>query len=62
MTPQDDYDGPWKEALEVYPPEIIAFCFPDAHRDIDWARGYEVEGQGAPTRRAGQRARRAGRR
>lgn len=32
-SPPDDYDSPWKEALERY--------FPEAHEDIDWSRGYE---------------------
>lgn len=37
----DDYDSPWKELLEQYFPEFMAFFFPDAHTDIDWAQGYE---------------------
>ncbi|MFN8516097.1 MAG: hypothetical protein U0841_26620 [Chloroflexia bacterium] len=32
MTPSDDYDGPWKETLEAYLPEIIAFFFPEIPR------------------------------
>lgn len=36
-----DYDSPWKEALERYFPEFMAFFFPDAHADIDWDRGYD---------------------
>ena len=34
MTRPDDYDGPWKEALEAYLPEIIAFFFSETNRDI----------------------------
>jgi len=41
MTTDTDYDSPWKEALELYFPEFLALCFPEAHREIDWARGYE---------------------
>lgn len=41
MTPPDDYDGPWKEALEAYLPEIIAFFFPQMYRDIAWERGHQ---------------------
>jgi hypothetical protein len=26
----DDYDSPWKDAVERYFPEFIAFYFPDA--------------------------------
>jgi hypothetical protein len=39
--PQDDYDSPWKEALERYFAAFMAFFFPQAHADIDWARGHE---------------------
>lgn len=39
--PPADYDGPWKEVLEVYLPEVLAFFFPAAHADIDWAAGYQ---------------------
>jgi hypothetical protein len=41
MTTYTDYDSPWKEALELYFPEFLALCFPEAHSEIDWARGYE---------------------
>jgi hypothetical protein len=36
-----DYDNPWKEALERYFPEFMAFFFADADADIDWRRKYE---------------------
>ncbi|MCC6446395.1 MAG: cytosolic protein [Armatimonadetes bacterium] len=36
-----DYDSPWKEALERYFPDFMAFFFPLAHADIAWASGYE---------------------
>lgn len=39
--PPSDFDGPWKEALDVYLPEILAFLFPDASAGIDWSRRYE---------------------
>lgn len=41
MDTPDDYDSPWKEAVESYFPEFIAFYFPDASRQINWARGHE---------------------
>jgi len=41
MDSPDDYDSPWKEAVESYFPEFIEFYFPDAHRQIDWACGYQ---------------------
>jgi hypothetical protein len=37
----DEYDSPWKEALERYFPAFLAFFFPEAHAGIDWSRGYE---------------------
>lgn len=40
-TTNDDFDSPWKDVLEIYFEEFMAFFFPDAHRDIDWSRGYE---------------------
>jgi len=39
-TPADQYDTPWKEAVERYFPEFMAFYFPEASRQIDWSRGY----------------------
>jgi hypothetical protein len=36
----DDYDSPWKEAIEHYFPEFMAFYFPDAAVQIDWSQGY----------------------
>ena len=41
MDAPDDYDSPWKEAVESYFPEFIEFYFPEASRQIDWARGYQ---------------------
>ncbi|WNV05376.1 hypothetical protein RP726_02935 [Candidatus Methylospira mobilis] len=35
----DDYDSPWKTAVEQYFPEFMAFYFPDARIKIDWAKG-----------------------
>ncbi len=33
----DHYDSPWKEAVEHYFPEFIAFYFPEAYAQIDWS-------------------------
>ena len=38
---RDDYDTPWKEALERYLPDFLALLFPQAHAGIDWSQGYE---------------------
>ena len=40
-TPPSDYDSPWKEALESYFPQFMAFFFPDIDAQIDWQRGWE---------------------
>jgi hypothetical protein len=39
--PQTDFDSPWKEVLDHYFEPCIAFFFPQAHGDINWARGFE---------------------
>ena len=36
----DNYDTPWKEAIEHHFPEFMAFYFPQAHSQIDWQKGY----------------------
>jgi hypothetical protein len=36
----DDYDSPWKEILEHFFQQFMAFFFPVAHADIDWVRDY----------------------
>jgi uncharacterized protein DUF4351 len=33
-----DYDGAWKELLEVYFQPFLEFCFPDAARRVDWTK------------------------
>lgn len=34
----DDYDSPWKEAIEAFLPDCLAIFFPLAFGAIDWAR------------------------
>jgi hypothetical protein len=41
VLPPIDFDGPWKEALDLYLEEALALFFPDAHGAIDWRRGYQ---------------------
>ncbi len=36
----DEFDSPWKDALQDFLPAFIAFFFGDIHADIDWSRGY----------------------
>ncbi|KAB2929117.1 MAG: cytosolic protein [Candidatus Contendobacter sp.] len=37
----NEYDSPWKQLLERFFPEFMAFFFQDAHGAIDWEAGYE---------------------
>ena len=39
-THPDQYDTPWKETVEHYFPEFMAFYFPQAHTQIDWDKGH----------------------
>ena len=39
--PADEYDSPWKEAIEGAFPEFMAFYFPQAHAAIAWEAGHE---------------------
>ncbi len=39
--PRDDYDSPWKEALEHYFPDFLALLYPRIHSEIDWTKGHE---------------------
>ncbi|MEI6066654.1 MAG: cytosolic protein [Methylococcaceae bacterium] len=39
-TVTDDYDSPWKEAVEHYFPEFMGFYFPEAYAEIDWLKGH----------------------
>ncbi len=37
-----EFDSPWKEMLDEYFEPFLALCFPEAHHEIDWTRGYEM--------------------
>ena len=41
-APTDDFDSPWKDALQRYLPSFLAFFFADIHGEVDWSRGYEA--------------------
>jgi hypothetical protein len=34
-------DTPWKQILESYFPQFMAFFFPEAYGQIDWSRGFD---------------------
>jgi Putative transposase, YhgA-like len=40
-NPQTEFDTPWKEAIERYFQEFIAFFFPQAYQEIDWTKNFE---------------------
>jgi hypothetical protein len=33
-------DTPWKQILECYLPQFMAFFFPAAYSEIDWSKGF----------------------
>ncbi len=37
----DDFDSPWKEAIERYFADFLHFYFPVAHAQIDWSQPHE---------------------
>jgi hypothetical protein len=39
--PRDDFDSAWKEMLEHYFQEFMAFFFPQLYAEIDWSRDLE---------------------
>lgn len=38
--PRTDYDSPWKDVIEHYFPEFMAFFFPQIYADLDWSKQY----------------------
>jgi hypothetical protein len=38
---QQDFDTPWKEILDTYFQDFMAFFFPKAYNDIIWSKKYE---------------------
>jgi hypothetical protein len=37
----DAFDSPWKDILDGWFPDFMAFFFPDAAAEIDWTHGFE---------------------
>jgi len=37
----DSFDSPWKEVLETFFPQFMAFFFPAAHAEIDWSKPWK---------------------
>lgn len=40
VLPDSDFDGPWKELLDLHLPEVLAFLFPAVHAALDWDTPY----------------------
>jgi hypothetical protein len=40
-NPNTEFDTPWKDILETYFPDFIAFFFPNIYPQIDWNKGFE---------------------
>ena len=40
----DDFDNPWKEALQLYLQSFLAFFFAELHDDIDWSAATKCAG------------------
>jgi hypothetical protein len=38
---RSDLDSPWKDVLQRFLRQFLAYFFPHIHDDIDWERGYE---------------------
>ena len=38
--PRPDYDSPWKEVIELFFPQFIAFFFPNMYQAIDWTQEF----------------------
>jgi hypothetical protein len=41
VTPDIQFDSPWKTSIETYFPNFMAFFFPLIFADIDWTRGFQ---------------------
>lgn len=35
-----EFDGPWKDILDIYFEQFIAYCWPSKYSEIDWTKGY----------------------
>ena len=41
MNEATDYDGAWKEAIEIYLRPFLELCFPVVASGIDWSAPFE---------------------
>src|SRR5438270_756188 len=40
-SPKSEFDTPWKDILDIYFEQFIAYCWPERHSEIDWNHGYK---------------------
>ena len=38
---RNDYDSPWKQAIEKFFPDFMVFFFPEIFKDIDWNKNHD---------------------
>jgi len=38
---RDEYDSPWKDIIEEYFEDFMAYYFPEVYNDIDWSKKYD---------------------
>lgn len=36
-----EFDSPWKDILDIYFEQFMAYCWSERHAEIDWQRGYK---------------------
>ncbi len=39
---RSEFDGPWKDVLDIYFEQFMAFCWSLRYAEIDWQRGYKT--------------------
>lgn len=39
--PKVEFDTAWKDVLDIYFEQFIAYCWPDRYHEIDWSCGYK---------------------
>lgn len=38
--PRSEFDAPWKEVLDIYFEQFVAYCWPQHYSEIDWSKSY----------------------
>jgi hypothetical protein len=40
--PKSEFDTPWKDILDIYFEQFIAYCWPSRYSEIDWSHSNEI--------------------